>query len=131
MNEHRERDKLFENALLCSPEFNTGDPAADRQAAIDWGKIAFLQNPGVPFTPSGHGAIDAGIWPAEFGDLIDLQERGRLPDAADLDYGVTISRADWYGIRRLGNDAFIAIVGGNVHYAEKLSGVRPDDVVDG
>jgi hypothetical protein len=120
MSDTRERNQTFEDALLCSPRFNTGDPDADRQAAIDWGQEAYQDDIPEPFIPSGHGALDAGWWPAQDSDLIELQEKGRLPDDADLEYGVTATAVHFRGIRKLDDGSFIAVVSGNASYANKV-----------
>lgn len=133
MSETRERDQRFENALLCSPRFNTGDPTVDRQAAIDFGSAIYRNDPCEPFVPSGHGALDAGWWPAFDGELVDLQEKGQLPDDADLGNGVFLSGTDFHGIRKLDDGSFIAVVSGEAAYAKKpeqLPGLDPTTEAD-
>ncbi len=120
MSEPRERDQFFNEALLCSPRFNTGDPAVDRKAAIDFGSATYRNDPCEPFVPSGHGVLDAGWWPAFEGELIDLQDNGRLPDEADLENGVFLSNTYNHGIRKLDDGSFIAVVSGNAAYANKV-----------
>ena len=120
MSETRERNQSFDNALLCSPRFNSGDPAVDRQAAIDFGSATYRNDPCEPFVPSGHGVLDAGWWPSFKEDLIELQDKGQLPDEADLENGVSLSGTDFHGIRKLDDGSFIAVVSGNATYANKV-----------
>ena|GEM_PF-2649377 len=124
MSERRERNQVFNKALLCSPCFNQNtDPLENRQAAINWGMQAYDINVKEPFTPSGSGALAAGFWPAETGALIELVDKGCLPSDADLEYGVTIRAARFHGIRRLDDGSFIAIISGTVIFANKVEQV--------
>ncbi len=133
MDKQIERDQSFESALLCSPRFNeSDDPLVNRQAAVDWGVKAYVDDLIEPFTPSGSGALDAGFWPAQDGGLIELTDKGRLPEDANLEFGVTILGTEFYGIRRLDDGSFIAVVSGNVTYAKKVgdSGSEPTEAED-
>ena len=130
MSDQRERNQIFKDALLCSPRFNSGTIEVDRQAAIDWGYESYQNEIEKPFTPSGHGALDAGFWPAYDGKLVELQEKGRLPDNADLEYGITVKRTYFRGIRRLDDGAFIAVVSGDASYANKVEAATSEPVAE-
>lgn len=120
----RERSLSAEKVLLTSAVFATGDLAADRQAAVDWGEAAFVNDEVTePFTPFAVGPLAVGHWPSNgLGQLLELNEsKGNLPADADLEFGITLwSLTGFHGIKKV-DEGFVAIVSGNVNYVAKAT----------
>lgn len=124
----RKRDMQETGVILMSPLFETGDIAADRKAAVDWGREAYNNGIAEPFTPHRVGPSIFGPgechWPSDGGDeLAELNDaKGDLPETADLAFGVTCVQEDtWFhGIKKIGN-GFVAIITSTVKFAEKIT----------
>ena len=134
----RARNDVAKGVVLTSHRFNDGDYdaaqndqeraaiiAARREASVNWGSGIYLREEAPEhFTPTSSGVIELGFWPAHDDELVALENRGIIPENADLAYGINFngkgSDTLFHGIKRIDND-FVAIVSGDIIYATKVA----------
>lgn len=119
----RERDQLADGVLLIAA-FD------DREDALVWGNQGY-ENDMVqqPFSPIETGETDIGYCPGVDGDLILLnEEKGKLPENADLEYGVTLGKNVYFrGLKLFANGRFGAMVSADeVAFAAKVTEAEPE-----